>query len=295
MIKLTIQVNDIDTVIAMYDTLHLYRSDEREGTYVFISAIALSAGSSTYVYIDVDGTPDNWYKSKYYNTSTTNESVFSNAAQGTSTIFHTITYPPEYDFDTSEQLIVRRIRRLIGDLKGLGRLYVDQSTGEYCSNILEDNRTMDLVDKMWPVYISVDNVAFTTLTDPVVQNNQYLTFSGTLVSGTQTKQIEIWYHTFKFSDRQIFEAYGDTMIPPGLTADTVTQDHLILQASIDLLQNMYAEDVVDDGAVIRDDQTLYDPSPGLKERDKMIKRLQKKLDDLVNQYKFGKLEGVLLD
>jgi len=295
MIRLTIQVNDIATVIAMYDTLRLYRSDEREGTYVLIGSVALSVGSSTYVYVDVDGTPDNWYKSTYYSTSTTNESALSNAAQGTSTIFHTITYPVEYDFDTSEQLLIRRIRRLIGDLKGLDRLYVDQSTGEYCSNILEDNRTMDLVDRMWPVYIAVDNVSFTTLTDPIVQNNQYLTFSGTLVSGTQTKKIEIWYHTFKFSDRQIFESYGDTMIPAGLTSDTVNQDHLVIQAAIDLLQNMYAEDVVDDGAVIRDDQTLYDPSPGLKERDKMIKRLQKRLDDLINQYRFSNLEGVLID
>lgn len=295
MIRITIQVNDINTVISVYDTIRIYRSDASDGTYVLIVTISLQAGVLNYTYVDVDGTPDNWYKSKYYNTSTTNESSFSNATQGTSMIFHTVTYPEEYAFNASEQLIIRRIRRYVGDLKDLGRLYVDQSTGEYCSNILEDNKTMDLVDRMWPVYISVDNFEFTTLTDPLVQNYQYLTFSGTLVSGTQTKKIEIWYHTFKFSDRQIFEAYGDTMIPAGLTSDNVTQDHLILQAAIDLLQNMYAEDAVDDGAVIRDDQTLYDPSPGLKERDKMISRLQKMLDNLINQYRFSELSGVLLD
>ncbi len=295
MIRITIQVNDINTVISVYDTIRIYRSDASDGTYVLIGTTSLQAGVSNYTYVDVDGTPDNWYKSTYYNTSTTNESSFSNATQGTSMIFHTVTYPEEYAFNASEQLIIRRIRRYVGDMKDLGRLYVDQSTGEYCSNILEDNKTMDLVDRMWPVYISVDNFEFTTLTDPLVQNYQYLTFSGTLVSGTQTKLIEIWYHTFKFSDKQIFEAYGDTMIPAGLTSSNVTQDHLILQAAIDLLQNMYAEDAVDDGAVIRDDQTLYDPSPGLKERDKMISRLQKMLDNLINQYRFSELSGVLLD
>jgi hypothetical protein len=133
------------------------------------------------------------------------------------------------------------------------------------------------------------------LEDPTVQGYQYLTFSGTLVSGSQTKIIEIWHHTFKFSDRQIYEAYGDTLIPAGLTATSVTQDHLILQAAIDLLENMTSEDMVDDGAVIRDDQTLYDPSPGLSERDKTIKRLQKRLDALVKQYIFYGIEGILID
>ncbi len=58
---------------------------------------------------------------------------------------------------------------------------------------------------------------------------------------------------------------------------------------------MTSEDMVDDGAVIRDDQTLYDPSPGLKERDKTIKRLKKMLDAAVEQYRFYGLEGVLID
>ncbi len=295
MIRLTVQVSDITTVMVVYDVIRIYRSDTRDGAYTVIGTVTLVAGVSDYVYTDSDGTPDNWYKSTYYNTSNSNESSFSNAVRGTTAIFHDVTYPPEYVFDTAEQLITRRIRRYIGDLKGLGRAYIDQETGEDCSNILEDNRTLDMVDKMWPVYVVVDGQEFTTLTDPVVQGYQYLTFSGTLVSGTQTKLIEVWYHTFKFSDREVYEAYGDAMIPAGLTATSVTQDHLILQAAIDMLENMAQEDSVDDGAVIRDDQTLYDPSPGLLEREKAIKRLRKMLDDLIIQYRFYGLEGVLID
>jgi hypothetical protein len=46
---------------------------------------------------------------------------------------------------------------------------------------------------------------------------------------------------------------------------------------------MTSEDMVEDGATIRDDQSLYDPSPGLRERDKTIGRLKKMLDDLVDE------------
>jgi len=295
MIRLTIQVEDINVVMTMYDIIRIYRSDAKEGTYAIVGLVALVGGQSNYAFTDQDGTPDHWYKSRYYNTGNTNESSFSNAVHGTVTLYHDVTYPPEFVFSTEEQLLTRKIRRYIGDLKGLDRLYIDQETGEFCSNILEDNRTIDMVDKMWPVYVAVDGVEFTTLTDPVVQGYRYLTFSGTLISGTQTKLIEIWYHTFKFAERQVYEAYGDAMIPPGLTAASVTQDHLILQAAIDLLENMTSEDMVDDGAVIRDDQTLYDPSPGLREREKTIKRLRKMLDDLIIQYRFYGLEGVLID
>ncbi len=114
----------------------------------------------------------------------------------------------------------------------------------------------------------------------------------------QNDVVNIWYHTFKFSDREVYEAYGDAMIPPLVPANCVSQDHLMLQAAIDLLMNMYAEDVVDDGASIRDDMTLYDPSPGLRERDKLIKQLRKQLDGLVQECIKSSmlgLEGILID
>jgi hypothetical protein len=88
------------------------------------------------------------------------------------------------------------------------------------------------------------------------------------------------------------------MIPPLVPSDCVSQDHLMLQAAIDLLENMTAEDIVDDGASIRDDMTLYDPSPGLRERDKLINRLRKQLDGLVKECIKSSmlgLEGVLID
>ena len=147
-------------------------------------------------------------------------------------------------------------------------------------------------------YISINDVEYTSSNDPIVQGYRYLTFSGTLNSGVQNDVINIWYHTFKFSDREVYEAYGDAMIPPLVPSDCVSQDHLMLQAAIDLLENMTAEDMIDDGAMIRDDMTLYDPSPGLRERDKLINRLRKQLDALVRECIKSSmlgLEGVLID
>jgi len=297
MIKLTIEVADIGAVIALYDSIRIYTSDAENGTYTYLASVALATGVSTYTYRHITGTPDIWYRSSYYNSGTGAESSLSNAAHGTApTLYHTPTYPEEYEFDDDEDIIIRKIRRLIGDLKGLDRLYIDGD--EFCSSIHEDGHTIDLGTKGWPVYISINDVEYTTLEDPIVQGYQYLSFSGTLNSGVQSDVIDIWFYMFKFSDVEIYRAYGDAMIPPLVPSDCVSSDHLMLQASIDLLESMTAEDLVEDGAVIRDDMTMYDPSPGLRERDRLLNRLRKQLDALVKECLKSSmlgLEGVLID
>lgn len=294
MIQLTIYVDNIDAVMQVFTHIRLYTSDSELGGYVHLNYIVLVAGKSVYEYTHVDGTSDTWYRSSYWSAS--QESSLSDPVQGAEPeLFHYPIYSDELDFSRAEETIIRRIRRYVGDLKGLGRLYIDGSDEYILSSALQpDDHTIDLGEKGWPVYISLNEVEKTFLSDPVVQGYQHLTFSGTL---SEDDVIDIWYYTFKFSDREIYEAYGDTMIPPGLTSSNVTQDHLILQASIDLLENMASADIIEDGAVIRDDQTVYDPSPGLAERDRTIKRLKAMLDDLIKQYKYDMsgLTGVLID
>jgi len=253
--------------------------------------VPLVPGQSEYIYDDITGTPDYWYKSSYYRDESM-ESALSDPAQGTApTLYTGATYPNEIDFDTDQLTIIRKIRRYIGDFKGLSRIYLEDCEDRSCNYISEDNKTLELDEKGWPVYISLCSLSDSTtvektdLNDPVVQGYKYLTFSGTLMSGTQCVYdiINVWYYTFKYSDREVYEAYGDAMIPPNVPTDSVTQDHLILQASIDLLENMTSEDMTEDGATIRDDQSLYDPSPGLRERDKTIGRLKDILDALIDE------------
>ena len=294
MIKLTIEVANISVVIALYDQIMIYTSSSESGTYTYLDSVSLVAGVSTYYYTHTTGDSDTWYKSTYYNSVTEAESSFSNAVRGDSPIlFQTITYPEEYTFTADDSVIIRRIRRSIGDLVQLKRIYADGT--EFCSSIIDDNKTIDLGEKGWPVYVSVNSVEYTSLDDPIIQGYRYLTFSGTL---STSYEVNVWYYTFKFSDRQIYESYDDAMIPPNVPSSCVSPDHLVLQASIDLLENMTAEDLVNDGAMIRDDQTVYDPSVGLKERSNLINRLQKQLDALtlecIRSNLLG-LTGVLLD
>lgn len=302
MIKLTIEVTNIALVISLYDRIYIDTSTAEAGTYTFIDSIVLVAGVSTYTYDHTAGTSDTWYRSSFFNTSTSARSSYSASVKGTSpTLFTTISYPVEFDFDATEELTIRNIRRLIGDPKGLTRLYIDGTDDLNCTSvsILEDNKTIEMEETGWPVYIAVDGTEFTTLGDPVVQGYMYLTFSGSAFTGSEV--IEIWQHTFRLSDRQVHQAYSDAMVPPLVSVDCVTVDHLMLQAAIDLLEGLLMEDSMQDMALIRDDQTMFDPSAGqaaLRERGKAIDRLRKQLDRLVKECiksdMLG-LEGVLLD
>ena len=293
MIKLTIIVNNVDVYIGMGLThVCVYTSTEESGTYTSLTNILLVAGITEYSYSHTAGTSDTWYRSSICNPTTEDECCWTDPVKGVSpALFHYSTYPVECEYETDDLVIIRKIRRFIGDFEGLKRLYIDEA--EFCNSVQDDNKTVDLSEKSWPVYIAVNDVGKTSLLDPVVQGYQYLTFSGTLDESSDT--LDIWYYTFKFSDREVYEAYGDAFIPPGLTSSTVTQDHLVLQAAIDLLENMTSEDVVEDGAAVRDDRSLYDPSPGLRERAVTIERLRKLLDSLIKQHRFSNLTGMLID
>jgi len=295
MIKLTIVVSNVDVYIGMAFThVRIYTSATETGTYTYLINLALVAGQTEYSYTHVAGTNTTWYKSSIYDNINDRECCWSEPVKGVCpSLFHYATYAAECEFSESDSVIIRKIRRLIGDLEGLDRLYID-GTDEYTlsSALQSDGHTIDLDQKSWPVYVSINDVEKTSLNDPIIQGYQYATFSGTISS---TDVIDVWFYIFKFSDREIYESYEDTMIPAGLTSDTVTQDHLVLQAAIDILENMTADDMVSDGASIRDDQSIYDPSIGLRTRADMINRLRKQLDNLVKQYQFSNISGILID
>jgi len=303
MVRLTITVTDIDTVVQLYQYIRLYRSDEEEGTYDHLAYITLLPSVTTYTYDDITGTTDYWYRSSYYGNS--GESSLSDPVQGISpALFHGITYPVEVEFDADQEIIIRKIRRYIGDFHRLSRMYLEDCASNSCDFIHADEKTIELESKGWPVLVSLATVSGseekTSLTDPIVQGYKYLTFSGTLMNSGVCDYdiIDIWYYTFKFSDREIYEAYGDAMIPANVPSASITSDHLILQAAISLLENMTSDDMVDDGAVINDDASKYDPSPGLAERAKTIKRLKAMLDELVDEVikdQIIALTGVLID
>jgi len=280
MVKLTIYVDDVGVVIAAgFTQCIIYRSDTETGGYVNIHSFALVANTSTYYYTDASGDATKWYKSQYYNPMTVQYSSFSDPVQGEEPqLYHNVTYPQEVYLGTADEQKVDRIRIFIGDQKELLRDYVD----ECYSSVMDDGKTYELSQKGWPVYICLDGVEKTSASDPYVDGWKYLTFSGTI--STVTGTLDIYYYTFRWADTEILGAYENALIPPGLTTASVTTDHMVIQTAIDLLEAENWRDYIENGAILTDSDTKWDPTPGYRARESAIKRLQKRLDDLVKQY-----------
>jgi len=92
-IKVSFYVEDVDDVMnglptSGYDKVKVYRSDTEDGSYVEITTaptrIDLVAGQVQYEYLDTTAvTGEEWYKTAYFNSTTSDESVQSDAIQGT--------------------------------------------------------------------------------------------------------------------------------------------------------------------------------------------------------------------
>ena len=153
MISLSFSVENIATVIQVYDRIRVQRADAEEGPFSELtsmtpSEIELQAGISSYSAIDTTGTATNWYRSQYY--LTTNSGIVSGWSDPVlgeaGDIFYDPLYPPEVSYGTSDQLIIDRIRRLIGDPLGIRREYGEDAL----SSVHPDGKTYELDEKGWP-------------------------------------------------------------------------------------------------------------------------------------------------
>lgn len=299
MIRLSFTVDNISAIIRFYDQIQIQRSDTETGTFTTVSGLGpidLVAGTTIYTEIDADGTASDWYHSRYYNTSTTIPSGWSDAILGEpGDLFYDPLFPPEVSYGTAQQLVIDRIRRLIGDPLGLEREYGEDAA----SSIHPDNKTYELDEKGWPVSIFMNNVSYNTSTNPTINGYRYLIFDDDIsvtatISGVEYG-VNIFYYTFRWSDREIMESYDGCPVPTGLSLTTATSESYMLQTSIELLYSEVWELSSEDGARVRDSDTLYDPSPGLETKRVLLDKLQKRLDDLVKSLVMTGIEGVLID
>lgn len=199
-------------------------------------------------------------------------------------------YPDEVEYDTSDQLIIDRIRRLCGDPIGLKREYNEKD------NIHEGGEVYELSEKGWPCSINIEDVTYDSISNPMTNGYRYLEFSNdiTTLSGVDLK-VDIFYYTFRNSDREIMEAYNFCPPPQGLTTTTANSESYMIQTAMDLLMQELWEDSTENGAVIKDEGSHYDPEGGQKIRSELIDKLQKKLDDLVKTLILGGISGILVD
>ena len=301
--EIEVVVNDVAKVKLLYNEIHLYRF-ENETEIDAINGIeimqmespptnVLDISYSIYIFVDAPGgVGPYWYRARYevpVGTAPTYSS-FSDPIRGgvTSKIFHDVSYPDEVYLSTSEFNIINKIRILIGDKKRLVHDYISD-----CKSKLSDNKhTLELGNKGWPVYINLNAIEKTRVTDPYVDDYHYLTFSGSIADADI---LDIYYYSFRNSDNEIYNTYTNTVIPAGLTSSNVTADHLILQAAIDILEAENWAAYNEEGVKIREGDSQFDPSPGFAAREKAIARLHKRLDDLVAQYLMLDVNGVLVD
>lgn len=299
MIRLTITVEDIATVIQVYDRIRYQRATSETGTYTTVSGLGpttLLAGVSTYTETDLTGESTHWYRSQYYSTTTSYESSWSDPILGeTGDIFYNPLYPAELTLGTAQQLVLDRVRVLIGDPVGLLR---DSGEGA-AAQIHFDNKTYELENKGWPASIHMGGTAYNTSTNPTVNGYRYLIFnediSGATISGSVEYGVDIWYYNFRWSDKEIMDTYDNTPPPTPLTTTNCTAEIYMLTCAYDLLSSETWQDLNEDGASIRDEGSHYNPEPGLAGREAMLKRLRKRLDDAIKSVQLLGITGVLID
>jgi hypothetical protein len=311
MIRLTFTVDNINTVIQVYNQIQVQRSATETGTYetiVGVGPVILSGGTSSYTLDDATGISTDWYISRYYSTGTGYFSEWSSPVLGEAgDIFYNPLYPEEVSYGTAQQLTINRIRRLIGDPIRLRREY----GGEAISSVHMDSKTFELPVTGWPASVIMGGTNFNSLNNPSVNDYRYLrfndyigdiceecvTYSGCAedIEKTIPFGIDIWYYTFRHSDKQIMDAYDNCPPPPPLTTNTANAEAYMLQTAIDLLRQELWEDSVEDGAAIRDDVTNYNPEPGMKIRKQLLDDLEKKLDKLIKVVMMSGVTGVLID
>ena len=311
MIRITFTVDNISTVIQVYDQIQVQRSSTENGTYDTIPALGpviLSGGASTYVIDDATGVSTDWYISRYYSTSSGYFSEWSPPVLGEmGDIFYNPLYPEEVSYGTAQKLTINRIRRLIGDPIRLRREYGEEAM----SSVHMDSKTFELPVTGWPASIIMGGTNFNNLNNPSVNDYRYLRFSDYIgdiceecvtysgcaeeIEKTIPFGIDIWYYTFRHSDRQIMDAYDSCYPPFPLDTTTATTEVYMLQTSIDLIRQELWEDMVEDGAAIKDDVTDYNPEPGLKLRKQLLDNLEKKLEKLIKLGMLSRVTGVLID
>ena len=318
MINITITVDNLVDVLTVFSKIELLRYSgssvpsipvniseysvitggiDQVNNRTNVSDVLLSSNYTQYYFIDPDGSSESWYISRYSNNVGSTNSGWSAPIQGDEgDFYYNPMYPSEVGYGTSDKQIINKLRLLIGDPINLHRSYGEEAL----TNFHEDSLVFELQEKGWPTSINIYGKQYTSSVDPSVNGYKYLKFNSrvnlynTTISGVQ-QSIDVWYYTFRNSDKQLMDAYDNCLPPSPLTSTNCTQDIYLLQTAYDILSSELWEMAIEDGAEIIDNRDTYNPVAGLVARDKLLARLKKQLDDAVKAKRFSGFSGVRID
>lgn len=330
MIGITFNVENVNTVLQVYDQIQAIKyevttSEPPEtpiGPLIALTDWSVVSGTESYPFpinlitdvtqytgYDPDGVSTDWYSSRYYNSLNGSYSAWSAPVLGNeSDLYYDPTYPAEDIFDDEDQAIIAKLRIYIGDPKGLCREFGEEAL----ASLHPDYKTYELSEKGWPVAITMGGKTFNSISNPVVNGYRYLKFQepvndvcyscldGDNLCGDAdvkliTMGVDVWYHTFRNSDKELLAAYDACFPPIGLTEITATTQAYVLQTAVDILTKELIEDATEDGAIIGDDKTDYNPESGLAIRKDLLDSLKNDLDNLIKSLKMADISGVLID
>ena len=262
-----------------------------------VSDVLLLSSYTQYYYVDPDGTTDNWYISRYINEAQDSASGWSDPIQGElGSFFYNPVYPPEVNYGTSDQRIIDKIRLHTGDPIELNRQFGQEAEAA----IHSDGSVFEFDEYGWPASINMYGTQYNNITDPSVNGYRYLRFKSaidttiTTVSGIEYA-VDVWYYTFRNSDRQIMETYDTCFPPTPLSETSCTPEIYMMQTAYDILSGETWEAITEDGAIIDDDRDSYNPTPGLNQREKMLSKLRKRLDEAIKSVRLLGIGGVRID
>jgi len=301
-VVVTIRVSDPSGAIASgYDSIKVYRASYQDGYFLEITTASTRPSlSSTQIYYnfeDTTGTSSSWYKTSFYDSTTPAESSLSTATKGIEVeLEHVdITYPDEITLTSVDQYNLGRIRHYIGDPKKVLRDYVSSSCTSGYQNVSGDGQTYKLDNRGWPLRVEKDSVSYTSSSNPYVTDYSYLTFSGTEIS-TVSGVIDIWYESFRHSDREILKIFNTTPNPPNVSSSSVTDEMLRLYASISILREELTQLMGEtSGSFTLVGEMSYNPEPLLRQKRQLLKDLEDQLDTLIDEAKVANITGVRID
>lgn len=301
MIVVTIYISNPDSVLLTYNKLKVYRSNYQDGYFLEITTDStrptITSSQKYYNYEDTSGTSSSWYKTSYYNSSTLAESSLSTASKGIEIEqeYVDISYPAEINMTSTDHYTVDSIRTHIGDQKKVVREYVSPSCTVGYDSVSNDGYTYKLDNRGWPLRVEKDTVVYTSSSNPYVTDYSYVTFSGTQLS-TVSGVLDIWYESFRHSDREILKKYNSAQNPAFVSSTAVTAEMLRLITAIALIKEEIAKLLGEtSGSFTLTNELSYNPEPLLRQKRAFLEDLQGRLDELISEASVSNITGVRID